>query len=176
MIGIDLSFLFPEETEQAAMFHVFGDYVDRPVFAAHPVELDQVRVLKFRHHFGLLDEVVLTHGALLHHLDRHVGGSPPLAPPHHPELAAAQLLSKGQLCGVDLPFAVGQACCWRFRPSRRVFKTARETTGVVGVVFYQFGDRWLAVFFTQEVSARVLFDVVVFHLGVGYLGEKSKSV
>ena len=106
MIRIDLSFLFPEETEQAAMFHVFGDYVDRPVFAAHPVELDQVRVLKFRHHFGLLDEVVLTHGALLHHLDRHVGGSPPLAPPHHAELPAAQLLAQCQLRRVYLPFTM----------------------------------------------------------------------
>ena len=55
------------------------------------------------HDLGLLDEVLLQHGALSDGLDGHFVLRPPLAQPHQTELAAAQLLHEGQLPGVDLP-------------------------------------------------------------------------
>ena len=55
------------------------------------------------HDFGLLDEVVLRHGALLDHLDGHVMLALPLAVLDHPELAVAQLFHEGEVTWVDLP-------------------------------------------------------------------------
>lgn len=55
------------------------------------------------HDLGLLDEVLLQHGALSDGLDGHLVLSPPLAEPHLAEVAAAQLLHEGQLAGIDLP-------------------------------------------------------------------------
>ena len=146
------------------------------MFAADSVELDEVGMLQLGHHFGLLDEVILTHRPLLHHFHSDVRRSPPLASSHHSKLAPAQLLSQGQLRRVDLPLSGGQACCGRLRPARRVLQPTGETTRVVGVVFYQLGNRWLTVLLTQEISARVLFDVVVLHLGMRYLCEEGEGV
>lgn len=55
------------------------------------------------HDLGLLDEVLLQHGAFSDGLDCHLVLSPPLAEPHVAKVAAAQLLHEGQLAGIYLP-------------------------------------------------------------------------
>lgn len=73
----------------------------------------ELRLLKYlisplHHNFGLLDEVLLQHGALFDGLDRHLVLSPPLAEPHLAKLTTAKLLHEGQLAGVYLPlFCMG---------------------------------------------------------------------
>ena len=66
--------------------HVLGDDKDGSVLGADSVQLDEVVVLQLRHDFGLLDEVVLRHRSLLHHLHCNVDRSLPLTPSDYPEL------------------------------------------------------------------------------------------
>ena len=56
-----------------------------------------------RHDFGLFDEVVLGHGALLHHLHGDVDGAAPLAPADDAERAGAELHVQRQFPRLDLP-------------------------------------------------------------------------
>ncbi len=59
----------------AIYLHVLRDNKDWPILRAHPVQLDKVVVLQLGHNLGLLDEVILGHGALLHHFHGDVNRS-----------------------------------------------------------------------------------------------------
>ena len=87
----------------------------------------------WRHDFGLVDEVIFAHGALLHHFDGHFDFGPPLAPAHHPELAGSELFQKRQLRRINLPLVVAQSGGggnWSVS-ARRHFQATRQPATVV---------------------------------------------
>ena len=116
--------------------HVFSDDKNwTNIFTADSIQLDKVLVAQFRHHLmmrrsnilfddhsvivynlGLLNEVILTHGSLLHHLDCHVSCPLPLPLSHHTKLTTAKLLPQSQLRVINLPLTMRQTwnmICWR---------------------------------------------------------------
>ena len=115
-------------------------------------------------HLGLVNEIVLAHGPLFHHLDGHVDGPLPLAAAHHAKLTASQLLAQRQLRRVNLPLAVAEPGGGRLGAARRALETAGQSAGVVRVVLDQLGDRLAAVLFRQEIAGAVLFYMVMFNL------------
>ena len=116
-------------------------------------------MLQFRHHFGLVDEIVLGHCAFFHHFNRNVDGSWiqgnqskrsklkflsnftfPFPSPHDAKLSGSELFEKRQLSGVDLPLSVAEAGRRGLRTPGRALEAAGEAARVVRVVFDQLGD------------------------------------
>jgi len=123
-------------------------------------------MLELGHHLGLLDEVVLGHGALLHHLHCRIDGSAPFAAPHYAKLSRSQLLHQHQLHGMNLPFVVGQASRrWNWAIAGRGFESAGQAARVVAMVVDQIRNCLTAVLLAQIIlAAGILLDVVVLHM------------
>lgn len=103
-----------QELEQRTVLHQLGDDVDRLLHRAHGVQLYELRVSQLLHDLRLGEEVLGVHRARLQRLYGDGRRVVPLALPHLPELAVAQLSDEFEGSAVDLPLV---AC-----PVRQTFR------------------------------------------------------